>query len=186
MQNVFEVLRTFPFLSFLFMAVPFGGGCVGAILGFDSLKERLETNRHRAQIEHQLDQIKMPIDTLRRYENQLTLDQQNADVLRSIIRQYDQLRSAIETRSRFTGLENIQDRLTSGDQIIENLRSLLGVTQTIPGPGGQALIINTAPNTFRVIFAVPMRIAPRLEFKNLPAGSSANVIEKTVQTWASR
>jgi hypothetical protein len=80
---------------------------------------------------------------------------------------------------RSTGQENVRDRIVSSDQIIENLRLLLGVTQTTPGPGGQALLINTAPNTFRVIFAVPMRIPPRLEFPNLPEGVSANVVEKT-------
>ena len=67
----------------------------------------------------------------------------------------------------------------SGDKIIENLRLLLGETQTSPGPGGQALIIRTAPNTFRVIFAVPMRIAPDIQFNHLPQGVSATVVEKT-------
>lgn len=39
------------------------------------------------------------------------------------------------------------------------------------------LIIKTAPNVFRVTFNVPMRIAPKLTFYNLPSGSMANVVE---------
>jgi hypothetical protein len=56
----------------------------------------------------------------------------------------------------------------SGDEIIGNLRSLLEETQTTQGPGGEALLIKTAPNTFRVIFAAAMRIAPNIEFRDLP------------------
>lgn len=179
MQNLMELFRTFPLLSLFLMGAPLAGGFVGAFLGFDNLKERLETNRNRARVETALDEIKLPVETIRHYEAQFSAAQQNTDVLRSIIRQYDQLRSAIAIQSRFTGQENVRDRIVSSDQIIENLRLLLGVTQTVPGPGGQALLINTAPNTFRVIFAVPMRIPPRLEFLNLPQGIAANVVEKT-------
>jgi hypothetical protein len=179
MQNFLEILRAFPLLSIFLIVVPLAGGFVGSYLGYDNLAERLETNRHRAFVESSLDELKTPVETIRRYEAQLSAGQQNTDVLRSIIRQYDQLRSAIALQSKFTGQENIRDRATSGDQIIENLRLLLGETQTSPGPGGQALLIKTAPNTFRVIFAVPMRIAPDIEFLNLPQGVTANVIEKT-------
>jgi hypothetical protein len=179
MQNLIEVFRTFPLLSIFWIVVPLAGGFVGSYLGFDNLNERLETNRHRQHVEIALDQIKTPVETIRRYEAQLSATQQNADVLRLIIHQYDQLRSAIAIQSRLTGQENVRDRIVSSDQIIENLRLLLGVTQTVPGPGGQALLIKTAPNTFRVIFAVPMRIPPRLEFRDLPQGIAANVVEKT-------
>lgn len=140
---------------------------------------RLETNRHNEHVETALDQIKIPVETIRRYETQLSAGQQNTDVLRLIIRQYDQLRNSIAIQSHFTGQENVQDRIASGDQIIENLRSLLGVTQTMAVPGGQALLIKTAPNTFRVLFNVPMRIAPRVDFPNLPNGVNATVLEKT-------
>jgi hypothetical protein len=35
MQNLIETIRTFPFLSFALIAVPFLGGIVGAFLGYD-------------------------------------------------------------------------------------------------------------------------------------------------------
>lgn len=179
MQNFIDVFRNFPLLSVALVVAPLMGGFIGAYLGFDNLTGRLETNRHRERVETGLDQIKIPVETIRRYETLLSEQNQNTSGLRLIIRQYDQLRQAIEVQSRFSGKENIRDRLVSGEQIIENLRALLGVTQTVPGPGGQALRIKTAPNTFRVIFAVPMRIPPSLDFRGLPTGVTANVIEKT-------
>jgi hypothetical protein len=183
MLNVVEIFRAFPFPSVFLILVPLVGGLasglVGAYLGYDNLQERLESGRRNEHIETALDQLKLPVDTIRRYEAELSAAKQNTDLLKMIIRQYDQLRNSIAVQSRFTGHENLEDRITSADQIIENLRSLLGVTQTIPGPGGRALLIKTAPNTFRVLFAVPMRIAPRLDFHGLPNGVTANVLEKT-------
>lgn len=41
------------------------------------------------------------------------------------------------------------------------------------------LILGLGANTFRVLFAVPMRIPPQLEFQALPAEASAKVIEKS-------
>lgn len=41
------------------------------------------------------------------------------------------------------------------------------------------LIINIAPNTFRVLFSVPMRIPPRLKFTGLPENVAADVIQNS-------
>jgi hypothetical protein len=183
MPHVIEVFRTFPLLAVLLIVVPFAGGIisglVGSYLGLDNLSARLETKRNRDQVVTALDQIKIPVETIRRYESQLSEAQQNTSVLRLIIMQYDQLRSAITNQSRFSGQENVQDRIASSEQIIENLRSLLGVTQTVPGPGGRALLIKTGPNLFRAIFAVPMRVPPHLEFQGLPNGVVVHVVETT-------
>ncbi|MGO9427555.1 hypothetical protein [Rhodoblastus sp.] len=181
MQKLIEIFRIYPLLSLALMIGPFVGGVIGAYLGFDNLKGRLETNQHNERVEKSLDQIKIPMETVRRYETLASKYEHNTSLLQLIIRQYDQLRRGIATQSWFSGKENVQDRIVSSEQIIENLRALLGVTQTVPGPGGkgEALRIQTAPNTFRVILPVPMRIPPRIEFSGLPAGVIANVIEKT-------
>jgi hypothetical protein len=70
MQNLMELFRTFPLLSLFLMGAPLAGGFVGAFLGFDNLKERLETNRNRARVETALDEIKLPVETIRHYEAQ--------------------------------------------------------------------------------------------------------------------
>jgi hypothetical protein len=179
MPNIIEVVRTFPLLALCLIALPVIGGLVGGYLGFDTLQQRVEDDRRHKHVDDALEHLKTPVETLRRYEATLSSSEQNTNVLRMIIRQYDQLRASIDLQSRFVGQENKQDRIMSADQIIENIRDLLGVTQTVPGPGGKALIIQTAPNTFRVLFAVPMRAAPNLEFRGLPSGVSPTVLEKT-------
>ena len=179
MPDLFEIFRAYPLLFVLLVFLPLGGGAVGAYLGYDNLRERLATERHRERVETSLDQLKTPVEALRRYEAQLSADAQTDEALRLVISQYDQLRGTINNQSRLSGTENPQDRIASGDQIIESMRSILGRTQTIPGPSGRALVIKTAPNEFKVIFAVPMRIAPDLQFPSLPAGVTPHVIEKS-------
>ena len=44
---------------------------------------------------------------------------------------------------------------------------------------GKPLVIEVVPNTFRVIFNVPMRISPKLTFPGLPAGVSPVVTDES-------
>jgi len=44
---------------------------------------------------------------------------------------------------------------------------------------GKPLVMELAPNSFRVIYPVPMRAAPNLVFTGLPEGVSAVVSDKT-------
>jgi hypothetical protein len=44
---------------------------------------------------------------------------------------------------------------------------------------GKPLLIEVAPNSFRVIFNVPMRIPPTLTFLGLPEGVTASVSDKS-------
>ncbi len=68
MQKLIEIFRIYPLLSLALMIGPFVGGVIGAYLGFDNLKGRLETNQHNERVEKSLDQIKIPMETVRRYE----------------------------------------------------------------------------------------------------------------------
>ena len=131
------------------------------------------------EISRELKTISVPIETLRRYEQQAQASDQSFDVLRRMLSQYDQLRSAVAMREKFIGKEDEEGRIATADHVLNELHALLNVAQTTPGPGGQALVIKTAPNTFRVTFAVPMRIPPSLSFSQLPEGTEAHVIEKT-------
>jgi hypothetical protein len=182
MSKLAEVVRAYPLLSLLLMAVPlFGGiasGVIGAFLGFDSLQQRVATDRQNDHVNSALDELKVPVDTIRRYELLLSHNDQNTGILKMIIRQYDQLRGAIALQPRFTGHENTNDQIAAADQIIQNIRELLGATTTLPGPHW-VLIVKTAANTFKVVFAVPMRVAPNLQFVDPPRGVTPNVLEKT-------
>jgi hypothetical protein len=190
MAPVFEVLRTYPLLSVVLILVPLVGGIasgiVGAYLGFDNLTDRLQREQQQQRFEarqealkNQLDTLAIPVETLRRYEAELRADGQSFDILRRLLAQFDQLRTAIAIHGKYTAGQDPQERIGAAEHILGEVRAVLGTAQTIPGPGGQALIIKTAPNTFRVTFAVPMRIPPELKFSALPEGVEAHVLEKT-------
>ena len=68
MHNLIEIFRIFPLLSIFLIVVPLAGGVVGSYLGYDNLAERLEANRHRDHVETALDELKTPVETIRRYE----------------------------------------------------------------------------------------------------------------------
>lgn len=183
MSGFIEVIRAFPVLSLILIGAPLVGGLasglIGVYLGYDNLQQRLERTQQADRVNNALNDLRLPVETIRRYETQLATNEQHSAILRRIVLQYDQLKAAIELQSKFTGRENSNGRIAAADQILGNIRELLGATKTISGPNGGALIINTAPNVFMVMFAVPMRIAPSLEFRDLPAGVVANIIEKS-------
>ncbi len=186
MLAFFEVVRNYPLLWIALVFTPLAGGIVGAYLGFENLSTRLAREQQQQRIEsrqeaikNQIDGLSIPIESLRHYERALQAQGQNFDVLRLILAQYDQLHRALAMREQFLGAEDSRERIATAEHILGELRALLGEAQTVPGPGGQALIIKTAPNTFRVTFAVPMRIPPDLKFLGLPEGVEAHVVEKT-------
>jgi hypothetical protein len=191
MSGFFEILRSYPLLSAVLIVAPLlggvGSGLVGAYLGYDNLTGRLEQARQQQRLENrtkeisdQLATLSIPIETIRRYEQDARANADGFDVLRRVLSQYDQLRNAMTQRERSVGSEDQQERVVAAEQILGELKTLLGATQTVPGPGGQALIIKAPMNTFRVIFAVPMRIPPNLTFTGIPSGVEANVIEKSI------
>lgn len=121
------------------------------------------------------------IGALRDSQQQVAGHEQSQEIIRRILAQYDQLQAATSTFEKFTGTPNVKDRLATAEHIIDELKVQLGniqYRQIVQGQG-PALIIKTAPNTFRITFPVPMRIAPDIQFGSLPPGVTANVIEKS-------
>ena len=185
-----EIAKAYPFAFAFLVGLPFMlgifSGAIGAYSGYDNLKQRQESNqekqedkRHHARLEEFISQHKDQVGVIRHYETQLAHVQGNTDVLRRIIEQYDQLNEAIANHEMFTGQQQAKDRIAASEQIIDNLKYLLGTTKIISENDRPALAINVAPNLFRVILSVPMRIPPHLEFRDIPAGIHPNVIEKT-------
>jgi hypothetical protein len=186
MTSLTEIVRNYPILSVLLIVGPLMGGIIGTYLGYDNLSARLQNERQQDRIEGKaerirgdLEKLSVPIETLRRYESSLGAAGQNGEVLKRLIAQYDQLKRAITVREQFNGRFDLQERISAADHILSELRALIGETKTIGSGPSEALLIKTGPNTFRVTFAVPMRIPPNLTFQNIPKGSDAHVIEKT-------
>ena len=184
MAIYWEAMEAYPWLAVALILVPLIGGFIGAGIGADNLRSRLEADRQKIEDAKRYDErtaqiakLQVPVDTLRRYEATLEQNGQNFELLRHIIAQYDRLQSGIRVHEGFVGALDIGARLATAAEIIASLRSQIGNISTVAVQGGDALIIKTAPNMFKVIFPVPMRITPALGFPDLPAGVTPQVLE---------
>lgn len=119
------------------------------------------------------------IDALKNAQQQLVNQQNAIEIVRRTLAQYDQLQSAINSFEKIRGTKDVNESLAAANHILSELKIELGDIHFRDSPQGQILIIKTAPNTFRVTFAVPMRIPPNLTFQGLPSGTTANVIERS-------
>jgi hypothetical protein len=124
------------------------------------------------------------VEALRQTQDALKGQDAAQQIVGKIIAQYDQLQRGTDAFQQFVnnpiGTERAtMDRLASARQTIENIRSLLGNVRVQAAQIGGGLIIKTAPNTYRITFAVPMRIAPNMTFSRLPAGVTYTEIEKS-------
>lgn len=101
------------------------------------------------------------------------------EMLRQILAKWDQLNRATSFWEHLTGRENPQQRLAVNEHMRNELAALLENVQTVAMSNGDALILKTGHNTFRLTFPVPMRIPPNITFRNVPAGATANIMEKS-------
>jgi len=186
MQMIIDVVRHYPILAGVIIISPLVGGFFGAYMGYDHLKNRLIKERTQQQIESRtemisrsLGELAIPIEMIRRYEKQSVAQGHALEILQRALAQHDQARKAVAERERFDGTPGTIDRIAAAEHTVTDLRSLLGTTQTVPGPGGQSLVIRTGLNAFRVIFAAPMPQPPDISFHSLPAGTEGHVVERT-------
>ena len=133
----------------------------------------------RKIIETDTSDLQPLLTTIQHYQEELDAHGKREDLLSRILSQYDQLKQGVEAFENLSGRDNVNERLRAAEHILSEIRNLLGQLQTSPTPQGDALIMNTAPNVFRVIFPVPMRIPPDLTFGGLPEGVRARIIEKS-------
>jgi hypothetical protein len=118
------------------------------------------------------------IQALRDSQQSNADQKQSLEIIQQILAQYDQLQYATKLFEARTGIADTKDRLAASEHILTELKTVIGNNVQLRRVGnGGILIIKTAPNVFRVTFNVPMRIAPKLTFYDLPSGSMANVVE---------
>lgn len=178
-----EIAKAYPLATGMMVILPLVGGIaagiVGAVTGYENLTTRLRNDQQIDRIEAGVKDLKLPVETIRRYESELRAAGQNAEILQRLIAQYDQLSAATGQFEKHAGRPDTNNRVKSAEHILNEMRAVIPTADLRPGPGGKVLILRTGLNTFRVTFAVPMRIAPSLDFPDLPAGLTPNVLEKS-------
>jgi hypothetical protein len=165
-----------------------GGAVLGTVivLGLPEVlkwvdsREAAAIAERKARVVADAGQVAPLIEVIRQQQSMLAGQDQAQRIIKRILDQYDQLQKGIDVFERSSGRTNVQDRLAAAEHILKELTAAMsGTVQLTETPDGRALVIKTAPNTFRVTFPVPMRIAPNLTFPRLPAGVTANVVQKS-------
>lgn len=131
----------------------------------------------REQLSDDIRSVLPLIEALRKSQGALAESEQTRDLLGKATSQFDQLQSGIAAQERFTGDRRVEERLAAAEHIIQELKIILGNVRSQSTPRGTILIIKIAPNSFRVTFAVPMRISPKLDFQGLPDGATPSITE---------
>jgi hypothetical protein len=144
-------------------------------LFWTGFRERLATAQ---QLGQQTIELQPLITALKEEQAKLRNQEAASAIIGQILLQYDQLVNATQNFEKLTGSADEKDRIAAALHTIETLKVLLRSVQVVATRQGNLLIIRTAPNTFRITFAVPMRAAPAVTC-NTPPGVTFNELEKT-------
>jgi hypothetical protein len=166
--------------------VAFVGSFFGSWGGYENLKGRLALSQQSQRIEQGVKDIRSDKSelqsTLRLMES---IDRKNAEygkrdaVLAALINQYQQLSRAATLFGQMSQRDPSQDQGKIAAEMLKILNQDVVRAFVRDDLPGNPLLIEVQPNSFRVIFPVPMRVPPKLSFTGLPAGVSANVSDKT-------
>lgn len=99
--------------------------------------------------------------------------------LKRIVGQYDRLRTAQSLFDSIGGKFNGEQYAEIDRASISDIKNALDSVELVVTPIGDVLKIKLGPNLYRIINPVPMVKAPSISFFSLPAGVSANVVERT-------
>lgn len=179
-----EIIKIHPLIFILTVIFPLFGGVVGGIIGWDSLKSRYIDDLHKLelkaslkQIDSKLEPITDQIAILQRYENELSKYNQKDDILSAILNQYITMKSATSDFQKFRGSDNQLEQGQLAEHILKTISSNAAPLIEAKNLPNKPLIIGLGHNIYKVIFSVPMRVPPILEFNGIPEGVSAKISE---------
>jgi len=167
------------------VVLPVITGIIIAIAGWYGLMSRASSDAQTQNMEHAIEEIRANTTDLKQNEKLLAhyqkiLDQnkQHDESLQKVLAQYKAMKNAITNFEKYTNTP-IKERGALSEEVLKLITTdLIPVKQRDDLPN-QPLLIKTARNMFKVLFSVPMRIPPRLNFMGLPEGVESNVIEKS-------
>lgn len=185
-RSLVDVIKVYPLIFVFTVILPFFGGLVGAYMGWDSLKSRYEDSVHKQEvkesiqsIDSKLGPITSQIAVIERYERELSSHNQKDEILSAVLAQYKQMKIATDQFHRFRGIEDEAERGELAEHILSTITDNLAPVTEATNLPSQPLIIGLAPNVFKVVFSVPMRVPPELGFHGVPDGVTASVSELT-------
>lgn len=190
---MWEIVRASPwaFLSTVVLPIVVAIGAVAVaavsgLAGFETLKERLLSSQQSRRIEQGVDRIlsndsalQSTLHLLESYNDRITAAGKRDTTLVAIINQYQQLSQAAELFGQMSHRSPSEDQGKIATEILRILNQDVVKTAVRDDLPGRPLIIELQPNSFRVIYSVPMRAPPTLTFIGLPAGVSSVVSDNS-------
>lgn len=181
-----ELFTTYPAAFLMAIVLPLVTGIAVAVGGYETLKARAESDAQINRIElntentlKQMPDVTATLATLSRYEQTLAASGARDEALAAVLAQYRGMKHASEVWERFRVSKDHEEKYRLASEVLDILSTNLMPVSTPANLPSNPLILGLGVNTFRVLFAVPMRIPPHLEFQALPAGANAKVIEKS-------
>ena len=181
-----DLFVSYPGSYLMTIVLPLVTGLIVAFGGYETLRARAESDAQLNRIERnteaalkQLPDVTATIATLNRYEQALAAAGAHDEALAAVLSQYKGMRHAAETWERFRASKDHEEKYQLATEILEILSTNLIPVSAPDNLPSKPLILGLGPNTFRVLFAVPMRIPPELAFQGLPQGTTATVTEKS-------
>jgi hypothetical protein len=158
------------------------GALVTGFAGYENLKHQLASDQQAQRIEQGVNEIRdknTALETttalLKTYEEKLAASGNKDAVLTALINQYQRLSHSTALFGAMARKDMSQERGKIAAEMLNILNQDVVHTVVRDDIPGTPLMIEIGPNSYRVIFSVPMRVTPRLTFTGLPQGSSASV-----------
>ena len=181
-----DLLQSYPAAFLMAIVLPLVTGVVVAVGGYETLRARADSDAQLNRIEQNTERIlrQMPdvtstLATLSRYEQTLAASGARDEALGAVLAQYKGMKRATEVWEKFRASTDHEEKYQLAAEVLDILSTNLIPVSVPDNLPSKPLILGLAPNMFRVLFAVPARIPPRLEFQGLPAGVHANVTENS-------
>lgn len=181
-----DLLQNYPVAFVVTVILPVVSGLVLAVGAYDSLRARADSDTQLARIERnteqtlkQLPDVNATLSTLARYERTLAASGQRDEALAAVLTQYQGMRRASETWDMMRASTSHEEKAKLASEVLDVLSKNLIKVEVPEDLPSKPLILGLGSNVFRVLFAVPMRIPPQLDFQGLPGGTRAEVTEKS-------
>lgn len=156
------------------------------LAGFETLKGRWASSQQSQRIEQGINNIQsntsalqITLGLLESYNNRITTARKRYATLAAIISQYQHLSLAASLFGQLSHQDPSRDQGKIAAEILKILNQDIVRTLVRDDLPGKPLIIELEPNSFRVIYPVPMHAPPDLTFPGLPHGVSPQVSDKT-------
>ncbi|GHB75888.1 hypothetical protein GCM10008107_26640 [Psychrosphaera saromensis] len=165
--------------------LPLITGIIISTAGWDGIKSRAASDAQSLKMAKSIEQIHTNTsglqekeDILKYYQDQLANHNYKDEILQKVVTQYSSMEAAINNFEKYRNSPS-NERGDLSEEVIKLITSELIPIQSRSDLPNKPLILKTANNTFRVLFSVPMRIPPKLNFSSIPEEVTANIIESS-------